>query len=185
VRRLDHRRDDFVASIGACVLRGRSVAATRHKKGYDTMASILENLTLARNGLAHTVQDHIVELGLSTNELLVMWAAVRDERATAATIRRRLGMRQSTFTSLVARLVARGYLRTRRAYRDRRTRYLVPTIPGNRAVRIAHSIQVEFEDLSSPFGAPDVHDRLARVAFLASHLPEPELLDDGLPAVTA
>jgi DNA-binding MarR family transcriptional regulator len=149
------------------------------------MPSFLGTLTLARNELAHRVQDHIVELDLSANELLVMWSAIEDELATAAVIRRRLGMRQSTFTSLVARLIARGYLRTRPAYRDRRTRYLIPTRPGLQAARIAREIQRDLEDLARPFDAPKVHDGLRRLALLAGQLPQPDLLEDGLPAVTA
>jgi len=149
------------------------------------MPSFLGTLTLARNELAHRVQDHIVELDISANELLVMWSAIEDDLATAAVIRRRLGMRQSTFTSLVARLIARGYLRTRPAYRDRRTRYLIPTRPGLQAVRIAREIQCDLEDLARPFDAPKVHDGLRRLALLAGQLPQPDLLEDGLPAVTA
>jgi DNA-binding MarR family transcriptional regulator len=151
----------------------------------DLVPSFLRALTLARNELAHRVQDHIVELDLSANELLVMWSAVEDEHASAALIRRRLGMRQSTFTSLVARLVARGYLRTRPAYRDRRTRHLIPTRPGLQAVRIARDIQRDLEDLARPFDAPNVHDGLRRLALLAGQLPQPELMEDGLPTVTA
>jgi DNA-binding MarR family transcriptional regulator len=149
------------------------------------MRSFLGTLTLARNVLAHRVQDHIVELDLSANELLVMWSAIEDDLATAAVIRRRLAMRQSTFTSLVARLIARGYLRTRPAYRDRRTRYLIPTRPGLQAVRIAREIQCDLEDLARPFDAPNVNDGLRRLALLAGQLPQPDLLEDGLPAVTA
>lgn len=180
MRRLDPEIDGFGGSVGALI----SAATVRRHEG-EHVPSFLTTLTLARNGLAHSVQDHIVELGLSANELLVMWLAVEDERLTAAAIRRRLGMRQSTFTSLVARLVARGYLRTKPAYRDRRTRYLVPTRPGFQAVRIAHGILVQLEGRARPFDAPDVQERLARLAFLASVLPQPDLLEDGLPAITA
>ncbi len=149
------------------------------------MATFLSSLTHARNELAHTFQDHIVEVGLSANEFLVMWSAVEDERATAAAIRRRLGMRQSTFTSLVARLVDRGYLRTKRAARDRRTRYLIPTLPGRQALMIARSIHVELEGMARPYDHLAVHEGLSRLEFLLSLLPEPVLLEDGLPAVTA
>jgi DNA-binding MarR family transcriptional regulator len=149
------------------------------------MPTYLSTLTQARNDLAHRVHDHIVEVGLSANEYLVMWSASEDERATAASIRRRLGMRQSTFTSLVARLVARGYLRTRRCPRDRRTRYLIPTLPGSQAVRIARSIHRELEGRVQPYDGPQVYDGLSRLAFLASHLPQPVLMQNGLPEVTA
>jgi DNA-binding MarR family transcriptional regulator len=149
------------------------------------MPTFLVNLTRSRNELAHRVQDHIVELGLSADEFLVMWSAVEDERATAAAIRRRLGLRQSTFTSMVARLVARGYLRTRRSARDRRTRYLVPTLPGLQAVRTARSIHLALEDQAQPHDARQLHGGLSRLALLSSRLPEPILMEDGLPAITA
>jgi hypothetical protein len=52
-------------------------------------------------------------------------------------------------------------------------------------VRIAHGILVQLEGRARPFDAPDVQERLARLAFLASVLPQPDLLEDGLPAITA
>jgi DNA-binding MarR family transcriptional regulator len=149
------------------------------------MPTFLATLTQARNGIAHSLQDHIVEVGLSANELLVMWAAIEDELVTAAAIRQRLGMRQSTFTSMVARLVERGYLRTKPAYRDRRTRYLIPTLPGFQAARIARGIHLELEGRARPFDAAGLDVGLRRLSLLASRLPEPVLLQDGLPAVTA
>ncbi len=149
------------------------------------MPDYLTTLTKAHNELAHRVQDHIVELDLSASEFLVMWAAIQDERATAATIRQRLWMRQSTFTSLVGRLVLRGYVRTRRSKRDRRTRYLVPTLPGLQAVRIARSIHRELEAQAQPHDTAVVYRGLVRLSVLIDHLPQPELMDDGLPAVTA
>lgn len=149
------------------------------------MPSFLATLTRSKNELAHCVQDHIVELGLSADEFLVIWSAVEDQRATASVIRRRLGLRQSTFTSMVARLVARGYLRTRKSPRDRRTRYLIPTRPGLQAVRIARSLHVELEGLAMPHDPLEAHRTLSRLAVLISQLPEPILMEDGLPLVTA
>ena len=149
------------------------------------MPDFLSTLTRSQNELAHRVQDHIVELGLSADEFQVIWAAVEDPLATAATIRRRLGLRQSTFTSMVARLVTRGYLRTEPAGLDRRTRYLVPTRVGWVAVHIARSIHLELEGLAMPSEPLEPHRTLTRLAFLISRLPEPDLMEDGLPAVTA
>ena len=149
------------------------------------MPFYLTTLTKARNELAHRVHDHIVETGLSGSEYLVMACVLEDERATAAAIRRKLGMRQSTFTSLVARLVARGYVRIKPSRRDRRTRYLMPTLPGLQATRIARSIHVELEALAMPYDRLKVYDGLKRLAFLTSILPQPVLMDDGLPEVTA
>jgi DNA-binding MarR family transcriptional regulator len=149
------------------------------------MPIFLPTLTKSRNELAHRVHDHIVELGLSANELLVMWASLDPSRPTAATIRKHLGMRQSTFNSLVARLVARGYLRTRPCLRDRRTRYLNLTRPGFTAVMIARSIHRDIEAMAQPFDRAAVEQGLARLAFLASLVPQPILMEDGLPAITA
>jgi DNA-binding MarR family transcriptional regulator len=149
------------------------------------MPHYLTTLTKARNELAHRVGDHIVETGLSASEYLVLASAFEDERATAAAIRRRLGMRQSTFTSLVARLVDRGYIRIEASRRDRRTRYLRPTLPGLLATRIARSIHRELEAMALPYDPLQVHDGLRRLAFLTSILPQPVLMEDGLPEITA
>jgi DNA-binding MarR family transcriptional regulator len=145
----------------------------------------LAKLSRSRNQLAHRVNDHLVELGLSVDELLLMWTVLEDERYTAAVIRRRLGMRQSTFTSMVARLVGRGYLRTQPCQRDRRTRYLRATRPGFVAVTIARSIHLELESMAQPYDRAAIDAGLSRLALLTSLLPQPELLEDGLPAVTA
>lgn len=149
------------------------------------MPHYLSTLTKARNELAHRVEDHIVETGLSASEYMVLAAALDDESATAAAIRRRLGMRQSTFTSLVKRLVDRGYVRIQTSRRDRRTRYLRPTLPGLQATRIARSIHRELEALAMPYDRMQVYDGLRRLAFLTSILPQPVLMEDRLPEITA
>jgi DNA-binding MarR family transcriptional regulator len=149
------------------------------------MPVFLGKLTRSRSELAHRVHDHIVELGLSVDEFLLMWTVLEDERYAAAVIRRRLGMRQSTFTSMVARLVGRGYLRTEPCQRDRRTRYLRPTRPGFVATMIARSIHRELEATAQPYDRVALDGGLDRLALLVSLLPQPVLLEDGLPAVTA
>ena len=149
------------------------------------MRPFLAPLTKSRNELAHRVDHHIVELGLSANELLVMWTALDPARPSAAAIRHHLGMHHSTFSSLVRRLIDRGYLKTEPHPRDRRTCYLVATRPGFTAVRIARAIQIDLEAAAQPhdrealFAGLTVHGRLASI------LPEPVLLADGLPATTA
>lgn len=149
------------------------------------MSTFLAALTRSRNELAHRVQDHIVELDLSTDEFLVIHTALEDRTRTAAAVRRRLGLRQSTFTSMVARLIDRGYLRTKPCPRDRRTRYLVPTLPGLMATRIARSIHLELEALAMPYARLETYQGLERLGLLISLLPQPELMEDGLPTVTA
>jgi hypothetical protein len=52
-------------------------------------------------------------------------------------------------------------------------------------VRIARDIQRDLEGLTRPFDAPKVADGLQRLALLAGRLPQPDLMEDGLPAVTA
>jgi DNA-binding MarR family transcriptional regulator len=146
---------------------------------------LLAPLTKSRNELAHRVDHHIVELGLSANELLVMWTTLDPGRPSAAAIRRHLGMHQSTFNSLVRRLIDRGYLKTKPHPRDRRTRYLVATRPGFTAVRIARAIQIDLEAAAQPHDREALYQGLMGHGRLASILPEPVRLADGLPAITA
>jgi len=147
--------------------------------------SFLLTLTKSRNELSHRLADHVVETGLSTDEFLVLWMAIEEPRLTAAAIRRRLGLRQSTFTSMIERLVERGYIATRPSQRDRRTRHLVPTRVGLTAARIVRSIHLDLESRALPHGYLELYRGLTRLERLADLLPEPVLLDDGLPAVTA
>jgi DNA-binding MarR family transcriptional regulator len=149
------------------------------------MTVFLAKLTQSRNQLAHRVHDHIVELGLSVDELLLMWTILEDEWYTAAVVRHRLGMRQSTFTSMVARLVRRGYLKTEPCLRDHRTRYLRLTLPGFKATMIARSIHREIEAMAQPYDRLAIDGGLDRLALLTSLIPRPELMEDGLPTVTA
>jgi DNA-binding MarR family transcriptional regulator len=149
------------------------------------MHLFLTRLTKSRNALAQCLSDHIVELGLSANELLVLWTALDPAQPTAAEIRRHLGMRQSTFTSLIARLVWRGYVKVRPAHRDRRTRYIELTRPGFVAVTMARTIQRDLEAGAQPHDADAVFEGLGRLAILTGNLPAPILMDDGLPEITA
>ena len=69
--------------------------------------------------------------------------------------------------------------------RDRRTRYLRPTRPGFVATMIARSIHRELESMAQPYDQATLDAGLDRLALLTSLLPRPELMHDGLPAVTA
>jgi DNA-binding MarR family transcriptional regulator len=153
--------------------------------GERRMHILLAKLSRSRNQLAHRVNDHIVELGLSVDELLLMWTILEDEWYTAAVVRRLLGMRQSTFTSMVARLVRNGYLKTEPCPRDHRTRYLRLTLPGFKATMIARSIHRELEAMAQPYDRVALDAGLDRLALLTSLIPKPELMEDGLPTVTA
>ena len=149
------------------------------------MPPLLSRLTKSRNELAHHLDAHIVELGLSANELLVMYASLDAARPTAAHIRRHLGIHQSTFTSLVARLIARGYVKVEPCRFDHRTRYLNLTPPGFTAVVIARGIQLELEAAARPYDADAIHNGLGRLASLTQILPWPRRSQDGLPDITA
>lgn len=179
VRKLGALSADFGATSG------KPVAAARLTSREQVVLSFLVTLTKSRNELSHRVADHVVEIGLSTDEFLVIWTAMEEPRLTAAAIRRRLGLRQSTFTSMVDRLVERGYITTRRSPRDRRTRHLIPTRVGYTAAKIIRSIHLDLESRAMPHGFLDLYKGLTRLERLVSLLPEPELMEDGLPLVTA
>ncbi len=71
------------------------------------MPTILGQLTHATNVLTHGLEDRIVETGLYASEYLVLRAADTNPDATAADVRRALGMRDGRFrTWSVARWVA-------------------------------------------------------------------------------
>ena len=149
------------------------------------MPPLLASLTKSRNELAHHLSAFIVELGLSADELMVLWTSTDPQRPTAARIRRHLGMYQSTFDSLVARLVARGYVETEPCPFDRRTRYLNLTPPGQTAVAIARRIHLEIEAAARPSEADKIEGALRGLSILGEILPWPRRMDDGLPNITA
>lgn len=97
------------------------------------MPSILGQLTRATNLLSHHLEDRLVETGLYATEYLVLRTASIDPDATAAQVRHALGLRDSAFSDVVRRSVARGYVTIQPAPRDRRTRRLALTVPGDRA----------------------------------------------------
>jgi DNA-binding MarR family transcriptional regulator len=176
---LDPESDEIVGPAGNEV--GPAAAGTMEA----AMPPLLPGLTKSRNELAHHLSAFIVELGLSADELMVLWFTTDPQRPTAARIRRHLGMHPSTFNSLVARLVYRGYVTTEPCRFDRRTRYLVVTRPGWTALGIARSIQLEIEAAARPHDADVMHERLVGLGILTEILPWPRRMDDGLPNLTA
>lgn len=149
------------------------------------MPPLLPRLTKSRNELAHRLSHFIVELGLSADELMVMFTATDPSRPTAARIRRHLGLHQSTFNSLVARLIYMGYVTTKPCPFDRRTRYLVLTIPGWTALDIARGIHLEIEAAARTPHTDSINDRLADIGSLAELVPWPRRTYDRLPDITA
>ena len=112
------------------------------------MTSLLEPLAAATNTLVHRLDERFFELGFRTAEYLVLWAALSRPHANASEIRILLGMRDAAFSNVVARAVARGYVRERPGTRDRRSRYLDLTLPGRTAVQIARSIHLDVEGVA-------------------------------------
>jgi DNA-binding MarR family transcriptional regulator len=157
---------------------------TPHHPG-SSMQPLLPRLTKSRNELAHRLSAYLVELGLSADELMVLWTAADPQHPTAARIRRHLGLYPSTFNSMVARLIARGYLTTEPCRLDHRTRYLVLTRPAWTAMGIARTIHLELEAAARLHDADLIHERLGGLGLLAEMLPWPRRMDDGLPTVTA
>jgi len=149
------------------------------------MPPLLARLTKSRNEIAHHLNAYIEETGLSADELMVLFTATNPHRPTAARIRRHLGLHPSTFNSLVARLVARGYVTTEPCRFDRRTRYLVLTRPGWTAMGIARGIHLELEAAARPWDAGGLEEGLRRLGLLSDILPWPRRMDDGLPTITA
>lgn len=150
------------------------------------MASILGQLTRATNLLSHHLEDRLVETGLYATEYLVLRTAALEPEATTAQVRRALALRDAAFSDVVRRAIARGYVTLGPAPRDRRTRRLVLTVPGERAVRIARGIQ---NDLEGHFGGParqlEMFEWLRAMGRGLDGIPPAPLLEDGLPASTA
>jgi DNA-binding MarR family transcriptional regulator len=148
--------------------------------------TILEPLVFATNTLSRRLDEHIVETGLLAVDYLVLEAVRRAPGGPAAQIRRSLGIRDAAFSALVARMVHRGYVVEGSWWRDRRTRSLELSLPGDRATRIASSINQELEDRIG--GGPSLlalYEHLVALGRSVGSIPCPELLEDGLPAITA
>ena len=151
------------------------------------MRTYLGTLSRAHNLLEQRLEASIIETGLTASELLVMQVALQEDEPSTATVLRRTGLRPSTLSSLLTRLERRGYVRRRRGGRDRRSRLVALTLPGERAARIASSIHLELErKLGEPkrrLADLEILQAVAReIALLAPPAIEP---DDGLPIETA
>lgn len=150
------------------------------------MTSLLEPLVATTNTFVHRLDERFVELGFRTAEYLVLFAALSRPHVNASEIRILLGMRDAAFSNVVARAVARGYLRERPAARDRRTRYLDLTRPGRTAVQIARSIHLDVEGVAGAGPALlATYETLIRLDKVMRVVRPPERLDDGLPVTTA
>jgi DNA-binding MarR family transcriptional regulator len=150
------------------------------------LASILGQLTRATNLLSHQLEDRLVETGLYVTEYLVLRTAYTDPQATAAQVRRALGLRDAGFSDVVRRSVARGYVTLGPPPRDRRTRRLALTVPGERAIRIASEIHQDLEGhLGSPVRQLEMFEWLNGLGHGLRAIPPAILLDDGLPLATA
>lgn len=151
------------------------------------MQTILGSLQRATNILEQRVDERLVELGLNAKDLQVMRLITEMDRTTTAEIREATGLRPSTLSSQLTRLERIGYLRRRRGGRDRRSRIVEPTLPGEQATVIGASILF---DLEAALGGIRTREadlaRLTDITFAITNLP-PVRLDpeDGLPELTA
>jgi DNA-binding MarR family transcriptional regulator len=136
--------------------------------------------------LSHHLEDRLVETGMYATEYLVLRTASMDRDATAAQVRRSLALRDAAFSDVIRRSVARGYVRLGPPPRDRRTRRLTLTIPGDRAVRIASEIH---QDLEAQWGDArrqlEAFELLNALGDAMATIPPAIILEDGLPLATA
>ncbi len=150
------------------------------------MPTILGQLTRATNLLTHQLEDRLVETGLYATEYLVLRTASMDREATASQVRHSLALRDAAFSDVVRRAVDRGYVRFGVPPRDRRTRRLLLSVPGDRATRIASGIQ---QDLEAHLGAPkrqlEIFEFLHALGDSMAAIPAATILEDGLPLATA
>jgi DNA-binding MarR family transcriptional regulator len=150
------------------------------------MPTILGQLTRATNLLTHHLEDRLAETGLYATEYLVLRTAAMDREATAAQVRHSLAVRDAAFSDIVRRAVARGYVRLGPPPRDRRTRRLTLTLPGDRAVRIASGIHLDLEAyLGSPMRQLEIFEALNALGDAMGAIPAATILEDGLPLATA
>ena len=150
------------------------------------MPTILGQLTRATNLLTHHLEDRLVETGLYATEYLVLRTASLDREATASQVRHALALRDAAFSNVVRRAIDRGYVRYGPPPRDRRTRRLMLSIPGDRAIRIASGIQ---QDLEAHLGTPqrqlETFEFLRALGDAMAAIPAATILEDGLPLATA
>lgn len=150
------------------------------------MPTFLARLVRASNLLSHHLDDRITELGIGTQEYLLLRAALLNPDASTAVIRRSLGLRDAAFSDVVRRSIHRGYARELPFPHDRRTRRIELTLPGAMAVRIAGSIHLDLEAVvgNGPWRV-DTLDRLEQIGRRLATIPVAEHYADGLPLDTA
>ena len=151
------------------------------------MDTFLSTLSRATNLLEQVLEATIIETGLSASELQVMQIALEAEEPSTAAILRGTALRVSTLSSLLTRLERRGYIRRTRGSRDGRSRLIAVTLPGERAARIATSLQLEIEGrLGEPRRRREdlriLHAVAREISLLAPPTLDPE---DGLPIATS
>ena len=150
------------------------------------MPTFLARLVRATNLVSHHLDDRITEVGIGTQEYLLLRCALLDPEASTARIRTSLGIRDAAFSDVVRRAVHRGYARQLPFPHDRRTRRLELTMPGAIAMRIAGSIHLDLEAAAGT-GAwrIDTLDRLEQLGRRLAAIPSAEQYLDGLPRDTA
>lgn len=150
------------------------------------MPTFLARLVRASNLLSHHLDDRITELGIGTQEYLLLRSVLLNPDASTAVIRRSLGQRDAAFSDVVRRAVYRGYAREVPFPHDRRTRRIELTLPGTLAVRIAGSIHLDLEAVigSGPWRV-DTLGRLEQVGQRLATIPVAGRYADGLPLDTA
>ena len=151
------------------------------------MRTYLSTIARAHNRLALRLDQTIIETGLSASELLVMQVAMEEPDVSTAAILEATGLRASTLSSLLRRLEQRRYIRRQHGGRDGRSRLVTLTLPGERAARLATSIQLELERrLGGPKRRLRDLETLDAVAHEIAQLAPPPLdPEDGLPIATA
>ena len=150
------------------------------------MPSFLALITRASNLMSHHLDDRITELGIGTQEYLLLRTAFLNPDASSAEIRRFLGSRDAAFSDVVRRSLHRGYARELRYPGDRRTRRIGLTLPGEQALRIASSIHLEIEAaIATGRSRADALDHLDRIGRHLAAYPRAERYADGLPLATA
>jgi DNA-binding MarR family transcriptional regulator len=150
------------------------------------MATFLATLMRASNLLSHHLDDRITDLGIGTQEYLLLRTAHLHPDRSAAEIRRALGLREAAFSDVVQRTVHRGYARERPYPHDRRTRRIELTLPGAQALRIATVIEFDLEAaLGTGQWRDEMLDGLGQIGRRLLAIPPAERYIDGLPLATA
>jgi len=149
------------------------------------MSSMLASLAQAYNLMSHHLDERTTELGIGTQEYLVLRLATLNPDASMAEVRRALAMRDAGFSDTVRRIIYRGYAVERAYPRDRRTRRIAVTLPGEQALRIVTSIHMELEAAigMGPW-RDETLERLVRIGRRLRDVPTAERYVDGLPLAT-